>query len=168
MKEFNVEVFDRMIDKVVLWNSIGGNYPENKELEEIYLTLSREEMFSNNEFLQGWFTKDWEMVCDGLADLVFTVGFLGKVVNNEMEDIDITLDYEDPESIIAELAHNLIDFNKNYSKCYVWEMLYHLCLKLSEFIDVESVFEEVYKSNMSKYLHEAELGNVCLDEEDIM
>ena len=36
---------------------------------------------------------------------------------------------------------------------------------MSEFMDVESVFNAVYESNMTKYVHEAQLGDFDLDEE---
>ena len=53
-----------------------------------YLQLSREEFYSRNEFLQGWFTGDKVMQADGIADLVFTYGFFCILEGEDVHGID--------------------------------------------------------------------------------
>lgn len=149
-----------MIDKVVFWNKLAGNLPEDKSLEPVYLQLAREEMFGQNEFLQGWFTGDKVMQADGVADLIFTAGMLSRIqedtyrVFSDTEVKDMTF-----SSPIGYMSDDLIN------KEAIYDSLYVLCLKMSEVMNIEVVFNTVYESNMSKYVHEVELGNFDLDEE---
>lgn len=157
-KEFTVETFNEMLDKVVFWNSLGGNDVEDKSLIPMYLTLSREEMFGPNEFLQGWFNDDKVMQADGVADLIFTVGFLSQL----KKERKLILDDEDlcPLStgeVIYYLAGELIE--EIYYTC-LYDSLYGLCYKISEYIDVEAVFNAVYESNMSKYVDIKTIGDL--------
>lgn len=156
-KQFTQETFDRMIDKVVFWNGLAGNLPEDKSLEPVYLQLVREEMFGQNEFLQGWFTGDKVMQADGVADLIFTGGMLSRIQGVQPR---YPVDFFSTCEMIAILADNLID-----NSLGVYNSLFGLCLKMSEVMDVEDIFNAVYDSNMSKYVHEVELGNFDLDEE---
>jgi hypothetical protein len=162
-KEFTLETFKGMIDKVVAWNAIGGNLPTDNSLETIYLTLSREEAFSVNEFLQGWFNKDWEMVADGLADLTFTAGFLSCIVGSDFSRTAGIISTVD--EAVANLTAGLINFD-SFSKKYLGGNLFRLCEEMSEFMDVQSVFDRVNQSNLSKYVHESVLHEgFCLDGE---
>ena len=159
-KEFTQETFDRMLDKVVFWNSLAGNLPEDKSLEPVYLQLTREEMFGHNEFLQGWFTGDKVMQADGVADLIFTGGMLSRIQEDYRIFTDSELQSLKTEEVVAQLSSDLIEHGG-----IVNDSLYSLCFKMSEVMNVEAVFNAVYVSNMSKYVHEAELGDFCLDEE---
>ncbi len=161
-KEFTLETFDRIIDKVVFWNSLVGNLPEDKSLEEVYLQLSREEMFGKNEFLQGWFTGNRVMQADGVGDLLFTVGMLGSISKDfHLVNSSECLDFFDHSETVSILASALIDYNGA-----VFDPLFALCVKMSEVMDVESIFEVIYESNMSKYVHVDNLyGGFCLDGE---
>ncbi len=164
-KQFTQETFDKMIDKVVFWNELAGNLPEDKSLEPVYLQLAREEMFGQNEFLQGWFTSDKVMQADGLADSVFTSGFLAVLTESAENFIIPDEDYRDiysVEEIIGEYSGTLINI---YGYELLLENLYALCLKMSVYMDVEAVFNAVYESNMTKYVHEASLGDFDLEEE---
>ncbi len=155
-KEFNLEVFNRMLDKVVKWNAIGGNSVDNKDLIPTYVALSREEFFGKDEFLQGWFSGDKVMQADGLGDLVFTFGFLCKLLRSEdiiLTDKGILL--SDIKSRIGSLSYNLL--SEEDESEYWCEDLYALCLKFSEIMDVEGVFNTIYESNMSKYMHRSDL-----------
>ena len=150
-KEFNLEVFNRMLDKVVKWNDIGGNSVDNKDLIPTYVALSREEFFGKDEFLQGWFSGDKVMQADGLGDLVFTFGFLCKLLRSEdilLTDKGIML--SDIKGRIGAISYNLLDEDDDSQ--FWCEDLYALCLKFSEIMDVEGVFNTIYESNMSKYL----------------
>ena len=156
-KEFTLKTFEGMLDKVVFWNSLAGNLPEDKTLEPVYLQLTREEMFGKNEFLQGWFTGDKVMQADGIADLLFTGGMLSRIQKTEHEYDYIELSTNE---VVASLAEDIID-----NSLGVYDSLYALCLKMSEVMDVEAVFNAVYESNMTKYVHEVQLGDFDLDEE---
>ena len=150
-KEFNLEIFNGMLDKVVHWNAIGGNSVDNKGLIPTYVALSREEFFGKDEFLQGWLSGDKVMQADGLGDLVFTFGFLCKLVKSEdilLTDKGIML--SGIQGRIGSISYNLLDEDDETE--YWCEDLYALCLKFSEIMDVEGVFNTIYESNMSKYL----------------
>lgn len=150
-KEFTVETFNKMLDKVVFWNSLAGNSAEDKNLIPMYLTLSREEMFGANEFLQGWFNGDKVMQADGVADLVFTVGFFARLLG----DSDLYLDKDDWNSFdIDEAISNLTTDLILKSDYGVYDSLFGLCYKMSEYMDVEEIFNQVYESNMSKFLYD--------------
>lgn len=159
-KEFTQEIFDKMIDKVVFWNKLAGNLPEDKSLEPVYLQLAREEMFGQNEFLQGWFTRDRVMLADGVADLIFTGGMLSRIKDDYRIFTDMELRSLKTEEVVVQLSADLIEHEG-----IVNDSLYSLCFKMSEVMDVEAVFKAVYVSNMSKYVHEVELGDFDLDEE---
>ncbi len=155
-KEFTVETLNRMIDKVVIWNELGGNLVTNTDLKDIYLQLAREEMFGQNEFLQGWFSKDKVMQADGIADLVFTVGFLSRLVNN-------TQTLFTPQEISQMEESQCVDYLSSDLVHYtsrVYDSLHILCAKMSEHFDVEEVFNLVYESNMSKYNLVSEIDNL--------
>lgn len=158
-KEFTLKTFEGMLDKVVFWNSLAGNDKFDFSLSPVYLQLSREEFYSHNEFLQGWFTGDKVMQADGVADLVFTYGFFCILEREDIHSVDEYQAVNYTDSAISEMSTNLING--------VWDLssLYTLCLKMSEFMDVEAVFNAVYESNMTKYVHEAQLGDFDLDEE---
>ena len=159
-KEFTLKTFEGMLDKVVFWNSLAGNDVKDESLIPVYLQLSREEMFGKNEFLQGWFTGDKVMQADGVADLVFTYGFLCKLMqDSSIYENDVEIKSYSLEDMVNHLSTNLIYGYENY------EALYSLCLKMSEVMDVEAVFDTVYESNMTKYVHEAQLGDFDLEEE---
>ena len=114
-------------------------------------------MFGQNEFLQGWFTGDKVMQADGIADLLFTGGMLSRIQKTEHEYDYIELSTNE---VVASLAEDIID-----NSLGVYDSLYALCLKMSEVMDVEAVFNVVYESNMTKYVHEVQLGDFDLDEE---
>lgn len=156
-KEFNLEIFNRMLDKVVKWNAIGGNSVDNKDLIPTYVALSREEFFGKDEFLQGWFSGDKVMQADGLGDLVFTFGFLCKLLRSEdILSTDKYLILSGIKSRVVAIAYDLLDaddLQDQDNDFLLWyEDLYALCLKFSEIMDVEGVFNTIYESNMSKYL----------------
>ena len=159
-KEFTLKTFEGMLDKVVFWNSLAGNDVKDESLIPVYLQLAREEFFGQNEFLQGWFTGDKVMQADGVADLVFTYGFLCKLMqDSSVYENDVEIKSYSLEDMVNHLSTNLIYGYENY------EALYSLCLKMSEVMDVEAVFDTVYESNMTKYVHEAQLGDFDLEEE---
>lgn len=162
-KVFTRSDFDCIIKDVVFWNSLAGNFPEDKTLEEVYLQLSREEMFGKNEFLQGWFTGDRVMQADGVGDLLFTVGMLSSILG----ETDAPSSYEDylghllTEEVVEMLSSVLISYQGA-----VRDYLFGLCLKMSEVMDVYSVFRVIYESNVSKFIHESEIENgIDLDAE---
>ena len=164
-KEFTLKTFEGMLDKVVFWNSLAGNDVKDESLIPVYLQLAREEFFGQNEFLQGWFTGDKVMQADGLADSVFTGGFLAVLTDSDENFIIPDEDYRDlysTEELVGEYSDTLIN-TSGYD--LLRENLYGLCLKMSEVMDVEAVFNTVYESNMTKYVHEAQLGDFDLDEE---
>lgn len=158
-KEFTLKTFEGMLDKVVFWNSLAGNDQYDTSLIPVYLQLSREEFYNSKEFLQGWFTGDKVMQADGIADLVFTYGFFCILEREDVYYIDEYQAVNYTDSAITEMSTNLING--------MWDLynLYTLCLKMSEVMDVEAVFNAVYESNMTKYVHEAQLGDFDLDEE---
>ncbi len=161
-KEFTLETFERIIDKVVIWNSLAGNLPEDKGLEKVYLQLSREEFFGQNEFLQGWFTGDKVMQADGVGDLLFTAGMLSRIVDDNTVNLSPdTLKSVDTDAIIDFLSGDLIVWTKS-----IYDSLFVLCYRMDDIMDVESIFEVIYESNMSKYVHVDNLyGGFCLDGE---
>ena len=158
-KQFTQETFDKMIDKVVFWNELAGNLPEDKSLEPVYLQLVREEMFGQNEFLQGWFTSDKVMQADGVADLIFTGGMLSCLQGDYRIFTDSELQSLETEEVIALLSSTLIEYGG-----IVNDSLYSLCFKMSEVMDVESVFNAVYSSNMTKYATDDELAGAYQDQ----
>ncbi|CAH9014512.1 conserved hypothetical protein [Vibrio phage 501E54-1] len=161
-KEFTLETFERIIDKVVFWNSLAGNLPEDRGLEKIYLQLSREEFFGQNEFLQGWFTGDKVMQADGVGDLLFTAGMLSRIVNDTQI---IFKPSELNQLVVIEVVQHLSGDLINWAES-VYDSLFGLCYKMSEVMDVESIFEVIYQSNVSKYVHTDNLyGGFCLDGE---
>ena len=160
-KEFNLEIFNRMLDKVVKWNAIGGNSVDNKGLIPTYMALSREEFFGKDEFLQGWFSDDKVMQADGLGDLVFTFGFLCKLVGSKdylLSDEGVLI--SNIKSLISYMTNNLIEADLQDSQFWC-EDLYALCLKFSEIMDVEGVFNTIYESNMSKYMPKSQVEAVA-------
>ncbi|UUW39778.1 hypothetical protein VP14_091 [Vibrio phage VPMCC14] len=156
-KEFTRKDFDAIIHSVVEWNKVGGNEVEDKSLIPIYTQLSREEMFGQNEFLQGWFTGDKVMQSDGMGDLIFTVGMLCELTGSD-EDFVIPMEaYIEEfktEEIIGDIAKELIE---SHEFTCLREDLFAFCLKMSEFMDVDGVFRVISESNYSKYVHEDEL-----------
>lgn len=156
-KEFTRNTFDTIIQDVVQWNKIGGNEVEDKSLIPIYTQLSREEMFGQNEFLQGWFTGDKVMQADGVGDLLFTVGMLCELTDSCDQFQCATFEWKDSfstEEVISLLSSSLINVEDYYE---LREHLFALCVKMSEIIDVEGVFRVISDSNYSKYVHEDEL-----------
>ncbi|UZV41268.1 hypothetical protein vBVpaMR16F_202 [Vibrio phage vB_VpaM_R16F] len=156
-KEFTRNTFDAIIQDVVQWNKIGGNEVEDKSLIPIYTQLSREEMFGQNEFLQGWFTGDKVMQSDGVGDLLFTVGMLCELTSSCDHFQCTTHEWKDSfstEEVISLLSSSLINVEDYYE---LREHLFALCVKMSEIMDVEGVFRKISKSNYSKYVHEDEL-----------
>lgn len=155
-KEFTRDTFDAIIHDVVQWNKIGGNGVEDKSLIPIYTQLSREEMFGQNEFLQGWFTGDKVMQADGVGDLLFTVGMLCELTDSP-EDFQVnTEEWKNlftTEDVISLLSSSLINVEDYYE---LREHLFALCVKMSEIMDVEGVFRVISDSNYSKYIHEDE------------
>lgn len=151
-KEFTIETFDTMLDKVVFWNSLAGNSVEDKSLIPMYLTLSREEMFGANEFLQGWFNGDKVMQADGVADLVFTVGFLARL----REDNHPFLESRDWDTLRVDESVAFLSTELIVETCCesFYDGLFGLCYKMSEYMDVEEIFNKVYESNMSKFLYD--------------
>ncbi|ALM62081.1 nucleotide pyrophosphohydrolase [Vibrio phage qdvp001] len=153
-KEFTRRHFDAIIHDVVQWNKIGGNEVEDKSLIPIYTQLSREEMFGQNEFLQGWFTGDKVMQADGVGDLLFTVGMLCELTDSP-EDFQVnTKEWKNlftTEDVISLLSSSLINVEDYYE---LREHLFALCVKMSEIMDVEGVFRVISDSNYSKYVHE--------------
>ena len=165
-KEFTREVFDKMLEDVVKWNEVGGNDVGDKSLIPTYTKLSREEMFGQNEFLQGWFTGDKVMQADGVGDLIFTAGFLSELSescdNFIVPPEQYVSDFE-TEEVVAMLCESLI---VTASHALLREHLFAFCLKMSEYMDVESIFKEISASNFSKFVPEDELyGGFCLDGE---
>jgi len=138
----------------VVWNKIGGNEVEDKSLIPIYTQLSREEMFGQNEFLQGWFTGDKVMQADGVGDLLFTVGMLCELTDSCEHFQCITSEWKgafSTEEVISLLSSSLIDIEDTLE---LRETLFALCVKMSEIMDVERVFRVISDSNYSKYVHE--------------
>lgn len=158
-KEFTRRHFDAIIHDVVVWNKIGGNEVEDKSLIPIYTQLSREEMFGQNEFLQGWFTGDKVMQSDGMGDLLYTCGMLCELTDSP-EDFQVnTEEWKNlfiTEDVISLLSSSLINVEDYYE---LREHLFALCVKMSEIMDVEGVFRVISESNYSKYVHENELYN---------
>jgi len=164
-KEFTLKTFEGMLEKVVFWNSLAGNDQNDESLIPVYLQLAREEFFGQDEFLQGWFTGDKVMQADGLADSVFTSGFLTVLTGsdgNSSKSEEVYRDLYSTEEVVGEYSDTLIN---PHGYTLLREDLYALCLKMSEIMDVECVFNAVYESNMTKYVHEAQLGDFDLDEE---
>lgn len=164
-KEFTRRTFDAILHEVVQWNKVGGNDVGDKSLIPIYTQLAREEMFGTNEFLQGWFTGDKVMTADGVGDLLFTAGMLCELYGSCDTFIippeTYVSDFSDGE-VISMLCEDLITKILPTSR----EHLFALCLKMSEYMDVEAVFAEISKSNFSKFVHQDELyGGFCLDGE---
>lgn len=162
-KEFTLEVFNSILDKVVLWNSVAGNKVSDEGLIPVYLQLSREEFYGHNEFLQGWFTGDKVMILDGICDLLFTVGFLSKLAGSKPVNTEThfyTLEKENTE--IDYLSSNLL--REDYR--FLQSNLFYFCKAMSAYFDIEGAFESVYESNMSKYIHKSEVwhGNYLDDE----
>ena len=74
-----------MYTTVVGWNSYANNHPEDKSLSKIYHTLTMEEYFDSNEFLDGYKTHDCIMELDGICDMVYT-GFFWAAINGLDEE----------------------------------------------------------------------------------
>ena len=148
-KEFTIDTFYRMLDKVVEWNEIGGNCPDDTSLIPVYTQLAREEMFGQNEFLQGYFTGDKVMMADGTADSIFTGGFLSVLTQTDTlitDEYECKNEYRTFAEAVSAYSSNLI------LEGDIGESLFAMCLYASEHFDVESVFNRVAESNFSKYL----------------
>ena len=156
-KEFTRNTFDAIVQDVVQWNKIGGNEVEDKTLIPIYTQLSREEMFGQNEFLQGWFIGDKVMQADGVGDLLYTCAMLCELTYSP-EDFQVNpLEWKNlftTEEVISLLSSSLINVEDYYE---LREHLFALCVKMSEIMDVGGVFHKISESNYSKYVHEDEL-----------
>lgn len=162
-KNFTLETFERMIEKVVFWNKLGGNEVTDDSLIPVYQQLSQEEFFGKDEFLQGWFTGDKVTQADGTGDFIFVQGFLCELMQDttiDLNDEEIGKLYPKTNLIVADLAHNIINGYEDYQGLYI------LCRKMSEIMDVEAVFNAVYESNMTKFVNKDELYHgFCLDGE---
>lgn len=165
-KKFTVETFNSMIQKVVEWNKLGGNHVEDKSLIPTYTQLSREEVFSQNELLQGWFSQDKILMGDGIADLVYTAGYLSELLECKIDESYLQQGgVLSVEGCLSNIAGSLINFD-SFSKEMLKTDLYLLCKAMNKLMDVEAIFEVVSVSNYSKFLHENELYHgFCLDGE---
>lgn len=162
-KEFTLEVFNNILDKVVLWNSVAGNKVSDESLIPTYKMLCNEEFYGHNEFLQGWFAGDKVMTLDGICDLLFTVGFLSKLAGSK----PVT---EETHFFTSGVEKNEISFLSTNLLCedyrFLQTNLFYFCKAMSAYFDIGGAFESVYESNMSKYIHESELYHAfCLDGE---
>ncbi len=143
-----VEVFNNMLDGVVEWNAIAGNDVNDKSLIPTYLKLSREEFFGNNELLQSWFNEDKVGTLDGLCDLVFTYGYLTqlKLGKDSLTKTVLIQSYKPKQTLDFLSASLILDSPFGMSKG-----LYELLQSFEDQFDIVGAFEEVLRSNMSKF-----------------
>lgn len=148
-KELTIKDYTIMYSNVLSWNTIAGNKSDDPEVKKLYLKLSQEEFFGKNEFLEGWLTEDKEKIIDGVCDLIFTVFKYCKCAETTNHDSD-TLNYAkkwEEDKIVAMLSANLITGEVDS------DLLTMFLVKMNEHFDLESAFEEVSKSNFSKFIN---------------
>lgn len=145
-KEFTDKTIDTVLEKVVLFNKVAGNSEGDTSLIPIYTQLTKEEFFQDNEFLQSYFKDDVVGMADGIGDLLFTGGYLSILQGNNIYFENNISHKFNMKEIIGSLSFDLITCNDP-------KVLGALCYSLSRFMDVEGVFNRIFESNMSKFLH---------------
>lgn len=148
-KELTLKDYNSMYSNVITWNNIAGNSSNDEATKSLYLKLSREEFFGKNEFLEGWLSGDKEKIIDGVCDLIFTVAMYCKCTDSYNQDSD-TIAFAskwEEDKLVAMLAASLITGDVDM------DLFTMFLVKMSEKFDIESAFDEVSKSNYSKFIN---------------
>jgi hypothetical protein len=145
-----------MYHSVVDWNTLSGNSVDDKDLSEIYKQLTNEELYGENEFIEGYIKHNDEMQLDGICDLIFTSFYWAAV--NGMDEIQLEDAYEkaftayDFGSATLEGTIKLLSYylEKGHPYLFVKELIVVMLIRKKQY-DIVSAFEEVKRSNISKY-----------------
>lgn len=153
------ENLKKYYNNVLLWNYIGGNRIENKQLINTYVGLVDEE---SNETIDGLKEEDQIEIIDGVIDSLVVGSYLYAVKRDisdfanvsfdvaDMPLFDLIYKMEELKDLFRDDEGNLKDeFSDHVEEFMSYaEAIY---MKLSEYVDVEGAFEEILKSNWSKY-----------------
>lgn len=144
---------------VLLWNFIGGNRVENKNLIHTYVGLVDEE---SNETIDGLKKEDQIEVIDGVIDSLVVGSYLYAVKRDVSEFSNVNFDTVDMP--LFDLIYKMEELKDHYRNDdgnlkdefsdHIEEFMSYaeaIYVKLSKYVDVEGAFEEILKSNWSKY-----------------
>ena len=134
--------------KVLTFNAVMGNFPDNKELISTYTKLCIEE---GRELLTA---KDHEDILDAIIDQVFTGFMLNSLTCHSFEGsrkfVELALASEPYCYINAETMLALLsEGNENYI-AYTTEII-HMLAYYQDTYDIVGAFNHIFECNMSKF-----------------
>lgn len=163
--------FINIQQNVIHFNEVMGNSVTDKSLIQTYQALSIEELTKKNELLDSIQKGDMIGVLDGILDCCFVIGYYatlkGVDLNQEVKWLERicengTYDY----SLEEYTNHILIDIENGYARAAQRWLIMMMIAHQNNF-DFIKGFDEVFRSNMSKYISETELleGSITLLDE---
>lgn len=153
--------FIHMQQGVLHFNEVMGNSVTDKSLIPTHQALSIEELTKKNELLDSIQKGDMIGVLDGIIDCCFVVGYYASLkgvdLNQEVEWLericeDGTYDY----SLEEYAPHILLDIENGYARA-AQRWLIMMMIAHQDRFDFVGGYEEVFRSNMSKYISEVEI-----------
>ena len=155
MKEITFSDVLGMFNTVLEWNTLAGNQP-TQELTEVYRQLTLAEYEGKGEFLEGYRTRNHEMVLDGIGDMTFTGMFW--VATEKFNEEDLYDSYTLAVNQVRLAGVSLPDtvdamkffIERKSSEGFLIELL-TLLICLEDQYDLLRSFQSVSESNFSKF-----------------
>ncbi len=143
-----------MISEVANFNLKMDNSLENKKLIDSYHKFSKEELSSENEYLDGVAKGDLDMQLDGLADLTFVISYWA-LLEGYNPEVDVRnafkeIGYDSVETIRGDLEYSIREGLSFYAMNNLILLLTHEDT-FAKF-DILGAFNEVARSNNSKFV----------------